>query len=259
MTPSSDVVGHATASSRRSDLLAAEHDLDGIEPGAVPARSIVVCTAPGTPSDPVADLLQRCGAGVPLEYFDLDAVAPPLVRRWRVINLDDYVSALHRHRSAGTGIFGLVLPWRHLRRVHHRVAGTKPLTAERTMSITRTIAPHPTFVLIRNAEPDHSAVALYVAERNGERVDYDPRVIAEHLALLQATERAWLQWFDTNAVRPVEVTVGPRWEMDPPPERLISAVGLIAPPSGIDHGRDDAPSPVVADLVRRFRADLLAS
>jgi LPS sulfotransferase NodH len=235
--------------SRQSDLLTAEHDLDGIALGATPSRSIVLCTTPGTDCDPVASLLRRCGAGVPLEYFDLDAVAPQLVRRWRVINLDDYVSALHHHRSAGSGVFGVVLAWRHLRRLHVRVAGTKQLTAERTLSISRTIAPQPTFVLVRDAEPDRAAVALYAAERSG----YDPRAIAERLALVEATERAWLQWFDAVAVHPVEVSVGPGWEIDPPPEQLVRAVGLTAPPKGIEPFDDYAPSPTVDDLVQRFR------
>ena len=130
-----------TSSTLRSDLLTAEHDLDGIALGTTPSRSIVVCATPGADCDPVANLLQGCGAGVPLEYFDLDAIAPPLVRRWRVINLDDYVTALHHHRSAGSGVFGVVLTWRQLRRLHGRVAGTKPFTAERTLTIVRTIAP----------------------------------------------------------------------------------------------------------------------
>jgi LPS sulfotransferase NodH len=218
-----------TSSTRRSDLLTAEHDLDGIVLGATPSRSIVVCATPGADGDPVANLLQGCGAGVPLEYFDLDAVAPPLVRRWRVINLDDYVTALHHHRSADSGVFGVVLTWRHLRRLHGRVAGTKPFTAERTLSIVRTIAPQPTFMLVRNAEPDRAAVALHAAEHTG----YDPRAVAERLALVEATERAWLQWFDATAVHPVEVSVGPDWQMDPAPERLLDAVGLRPPPDGL--------------------------
>lgn len=225
--------------SRRSDLLTAEHDLDGIALGDTPARSIVVCAIPGADSDPVADLLQRCGGGVPLAYFDLDDVAPTLVRRWRVINLDDYVTALHHHRSADSGVFGVVLAWRHVRGLHRRVAGTKPLTAERTLSITRTIAPQPTFVLVRDAEPDHAAVTLHAAEHT----NYDPRAIAERLALVEATERAWLQWFDATVIHPVEVSVGPDRQMDPPPDQLVTALGLPAPPAGLGPASERAPSP----------------
>lgn len=234
---------------RRPDLLTAEHDLDGIPPGTTPARSIVVCTPPGAGSDPVADLLQRCGAGVPLEYFDIDAVAAPLARRWRVINLDDYVAALHHHRCADSGVFGLVLRWHHLRRLHRQVAGLKPMTAEQTLAITTTIAPNPTFVLVRSPEPEHAAVARDTGERD------DSRAIAERLALLEATEQAWFQWFDASDIRPLEISVGPRWELAAPVETFIDALGLTVPPGGPGPTATREPSAAEGGLLRRFGAD----
>jgi LPS sulfotransferase NodH len=207
---------------RHPDLLAAEHDLDGIPAGTVPGRSIVVCAEPGSASDHVADLLRRCGAGIPLEYFDMEAVAAALARRWRVINLDDYITALHRHRSADSGVFGLVLRWRHVRRLHRQVAGIKPLTAERIQQIVTTIAPNPTFVLVRGTGPEHGPVAA--AGPSDE-----PGAIAERVGLREATSRTWLQWFAATGLHPVPVTVGPGGTLAPPEEALIDALGLQSP------------------------------
>ena len=204
------------------DLLTADHDLDGIPAGSVPGRSIVVCAEPGAANDRVADLLQRCGAGVPLEYFDVAAVAAPLARRWRVINLDDYITALHRHRSAETGVFSLVLRWRHVRTLHWQVTGIKQLTAERIQHIVTTIAPNPRFVLVRGTGPEHGPVAAT------DRSDA-PDAIAERVALREATNRTWLQWFAATGIHPLQVTIGPGGTFTPSQDALIDAMGLRAP------------------------------
>lgn len=208
--------GHEAATPHHSDLLTAEHDLDGIPAGTAPDRSIVVCAAPGSAGDHVAGLLLRCRAGVPLEYFDMEAVAAPLARRWRVINLDDYVTALHRHRSADSGVFGLVLRWRQVRGLHRQVAGVKQLTADRIQQIVTTIAPNPTFVLVRGAgrEPDGAGPAD------------DAGAIAERVALREATNRAWLQWFAAIGIVPLQVTAIPGGTLEPPAEDLIAALRL---------------------------------
>lgn len=232
------------------DLLAVDHDLDGIPPGSTPARSIVVCSAPGATSTLVADLLRRCGAGVPLEYFDLDTFAAPLSRRWRVINLDDYITALHHHRSADNGVFGLVLRWQQLRRLHRQVIGLKQLTAERMLTIATTIAPNPTFLLVRSTEPEHAAVAL----QEDSRAVAELRAIAERRALQEATEQAWLQWFAMSGVRPLQIAVEPGGEFAAPEERLMEALQLAAP-GGSNAMAVGASSGVKAGRFRLFRSD----
>lgn len=184
-----------------------------------------MCSPPDATGTLVADLLQRCGAGVPLEYFDVDTVATPLSRRWRVINVDDYITALHHHRSADNGVFGLVLRWQQLRRLHRQVFGLKQLTADRMLTIATTIAPNPTFLLVRSTEPEHAAVA----SQDDSHAVAELRAIAERRALQEATEQAWLQWFAMSAVRPLQIAVGPDGEFTAPVERLMEALQLAAP------------------------------
>ena len=184
-----------------------------------------MCSPPDATGTLVADLLQRCGAGVPLEYFDVDTVATPLSRRWRVINVDDYITALHHHRSADNGVFGLVLRWQQLRRLHRQVFGLKQLTADRMLTIATTIAPNPTFLLVRSTEPEHAAVA----SQDDSHAVAELRAIAERRALQEATEQAWLQWFAMSAVRPLQIAVGPDGEFTTPVERLMEALQLAAP------------------------------
>lgn len=235
-------------------LLAAEHDLDGVPPDAQPARSIVVCTASPAASHPVRELLQRCGAGIPFEYFH-PAAAGALSRRWRVIHIDDYVAALHHHRSAGTGVFSLVLRWQHLRRLHGRVAGVKPMTADRLMSIITTIAPQPTFLFARDTERDRAAVALYASEHEGGDVAYDPRAIAQCCTLLEAAERAWLQWFEMGGVRPLEVSLRAQGDLEPAAGRIAEALRLTAQAPTPEPSASDPVPAIEQELLRRFRAD----
>jgi hypothetical protein len=217
---------------RPSDLLAAGYDVDGIRPGSSPARSIVVCSPPGVAGRHVADVL-RWWAGVPLEYFDLDAVAAPLARRWRVINLDDYIAALHHHRSSENGVFGLMLRWQQLRRLHRQVTGLKQITAERMLMIATTIAPNPTFLLLRTAELQDALVAHEASEGMTAADDSpaitEPRAVTERRALTDATEQTWLQWFAMSGVRPLQVEVRPDGELAVPTNDLIEALHLSAP------------------------------
>lgn len=237
-----------------SDLLAADHDLDGIPRDTVPERSVVICTTPGARGDLVAAALRRYGAGVPMEYFDIDDVAAPLTRRWGVIDLDDYIAALHHHRTAATGVFGLVLQWRHVRRLHRRVSGITQLTAGRVLGIVNALAPSPAFVFVRDAEPDRQAVHLHAAHA-GDDV-YDQRAIAERLALLDATQRCWLEFFDHTDSDVLEVTVDDGFATDPPVERFAAALDLrLQPDAGETGPHPAAAAPIEHRMVQRFRAD----
>jgi hypothetical protein len=100
---------------RRPDLLAAEHDLDGIPPGAVPERS------GGRAADAA-----------------LARVPPRRLRRRAA------PSPLRGQRRLRPGAALAAAP-----QAPQPVAGLKQLTAERIDLIVTTIAPDPTFVLVR--------------------------------------------------------------------------------------------------------------
>jgi hypothetical protein len=244
---------------RPSDLLAADHDVDGIRPGTSPARSIVICSPPGVATRPVADLL-RWWAGVPLEYFDLDSVAAPLARRWRVINLDDYIAALHHHRSSENGVFGLMLRWQHLRKLHRQVTGLKQITAERMLMIATTIAPNPTFLLLRSTEPQDAPVAHEAFEGMTAAGDSlamtELRAVAERRALVDATEQTWLQWFAMSGVRPLQVEIRSDGGLAVPTKDLIEALHLSAPPGGSGATAAGEPSKAEAGALRSVSSDL---
>lgn len=236
------------------DPLAAGHDLDrGVPPGMPPRRSIVVCATPGLRTHLLTTALQQCGAGVPMEYFDVAAVAAPLVRQWRVLNLDEYISALHQHRSTADGVFGVVLQWSHLRWLHRQVTGVTQLTAGRTLPVVARIAPTAHYVLVREAARDTQAVRLTLA-RAAPGGAPQPHDVAANVTLIEAAERAWLRWFDDAGIAPVTLTLheGPAFE--PPLPHLAERLGLRPPAAELSLS-EPALTAAGQDLLRRFRAD----
>lgn len=242
-------------SGSRVRWLSPDHDLDGVAMGAAPERSVVVCTTPAAGEDLLAGVLRRCGAGAPAEYLDLEGVAAPLARRWGVINLDAYLAALHHHRSASSGVFGVVLQWRQLRMLHQRVAGLTQMSAERMSRIVDTIAPEPVYVFLRAAEQDRQAVIWHAAEGHTEG-DYDPGAIARRSALIQATERTWRQWFDVTDKAPLEVVLDRRDGLEPRLEQIMEALGLDIPPDGPGTVAPPPESSTERSLLQRYRSDV---
>lgn len=247
-----DAADRSTVTSSGPDPLAAGHDLDGIPPGATPRRSIVVCATPGIRTGPVTAALEQCGAGVPMEYFDIDAVAAPLVRRWLVLNVDEYIAALHHHRSTADGVFGVMLQWSHLRRLYHRVAGITQLTAARTLPVIAAIAPSAQFVFVRDEALDTSAARLAMARATPGTAP-DPRDVAAQLTLIEATEHSWLRWFDDAGIEPVLLTLGDQPAFDPSLTRLAAMLDLQPPPADPEF-TEPALSAAGQHLLRRFRA-----
>ena len=232
-----------------TDALAGDHGAGA----PAPRRSVVACATPGLHSGLVAAALRHCGAGEPLEYFDVAAVAAPLVRQWRVLNLDEYISALHQHRSTADGVFGVVLQWSHLRWLHRQVTGVTQLTAGRTLPVLARIAPAAHYVLVREAARDMQAVRLTLA-RAAPGGAARPHHVAANLTLIEAAERAWLRWFDDAGIAPVTLTVheGPAFE--PALPHLAERLGLRPPAADLSVSEPALTAPG-QDLLRRFRAD----
>ena len=76
-----------------------------------PRRSIVLCTHPRSGSSLLGEALTSAqGFGCPLEYFH-GGFRPAFEQRWDAHALQEYVAALHRHRTDPNGTFSLKLFW----------------------------------------------------------------------------------------------------------------------------------------------------
>lgn len=113
--------------------------------------SLVICATPGAGEDAVAAAFTDNGVATPRAWFDIDRVAPALLDRCQVTDLDDYVAALHAHEVTPDGVFVVVLHWHELRRLHRQVAGLRQPTAQRLLDIVEVVAPSPAFLHVQRS------------------------------------------------------------------------------------------------------------
>lgn len=169
-------------------------------------RSVVLCATPGAGEDVVAHAFEACGLGTPRPWLDVRRVAPALLTQWELTALDDYLAALQGRRTTADGIFGLVLHWHDLRRVHRQVAGLRQPTAQRMLDIVEVLAPQPVFVRVRRADRSAHVDALQALEQDDDAApDRSASELARLRARIDATEIVWTQWFDAIGVKPREV------------------------------------------------------
>lgn len=176
------------------DQAAAPHETAG----SAPSRSIVCCAAPGAGEDLVARALRDAGAGEVRAWFDVDTVARHLLAEWRVEHIEEYAAALHQHHTTGAGLFGMVLHWHELRRLHRQVAGLTQPTPERLLAVVERLAPRPTFVWVRRTDRAAHIAALAASP-------YGAAAAGTPAQLLDAVEAVWVQWFAAAGITPVEV------------------------------------------------------
>jgi LPS sulfotransferase NodH len=177
-----------------------------------PTRSIVLCAVPGAGGTAVAEMLGRRGAGDVRAYFDLDTVARPLLARWEIDQLDEYIAMLHRCCTTPQGVFGVLLGWHDVRQLLRRVVGPRQSTPKRVLEIIEVVAPEPTFVRLTRTDRASHVIALRDWQQRSRRPAGDAALAAapddpSRLdALIEATEAVWTQWFEATAIEPVEVT-----------------------------------------------------
>lgn len=165
-------------------------------------HSVVLCATPGAGDHVVARAFEACGLGMPRPWLDVRTVAPALLAEWELEDLDDYLAALHDRRTTD-GIFGLVLHWHDLRRLHRQAAGLRQPTAQRMLDIVEAIAPHPVFVRVRRADRAAHVDALQASEQDDDTApDRSASVLTRLRARIDATEIVWTQWFDAIGVKP---------------------------------------------------------
>lgn len=241
-----------------TDLAQSDHDLDGLPPGTPPTRSVVICANAGPHGRVIAAALRRCGVGVPMPYLDTRQVAPRLVRRWGVERLDEYISALHHHRSTADGVFSLVLGWRDLRRVTCQVIGRRHMTHDRVWTVVETIAPEPTFVFVRHPDPDRQAVAVYLDDHTIDvhtgTVAFDAAAIDRRRTLLAAGDAAWDHWLDAVGADRTDLWVEPDDDLTDTLAPLLT--GLGADPAALaSPGAGATPfAALTNEFLTRFRA-----
>lgn len=171
--------------------------------GARPVRSVVLCAVPAAGEDVIARALEACGAGTPRPWFDVRRVAPALLAQWKITDLDDYLAALHHHRVTDAGVFGAVLHWHDLRRIHRQVAGLRQPTPQRMLDIVEILAPDPVFVRVQRADRTAHVDALRALEQPDEATDGMTDVERRRMhARVAATETVWTQWFDAIGINP---------------------------------------------------------
>lgn len=197
------------------------------------SRSIVLCATPGAGEAHVSDLLNRCGAGDVRPYLDLETVAPPLLARFGVEQVDEYITALHQHHSTPDGVFGLLVGWHDIRRLLRRVVGPRQSTPQRVLEIIEVVAPEPTFVHLRRKDRASHVLALHTwqqqrrgAPRNTQSAlpPDEPRLLD---ALIAATDTVWTQWFDAIGRDRVEVTYEDLVDSPDAQHTLATRLGLV--------------------------------
>lgn len=203
-----------------------------------PSRSIVLCAMPGAGETRVSELLSRCGAGDVRPYLDLETVAPSLLARFDVEQVDEYITALHQHHTTPDGVFGLLVGWHDIRRLLRRVVGPRQSTSQRVLEIIEVVAPEPTFVHLRREDRASHVLALHTWQQRQQgdpgdpqsaRPPDEPRLLD---ALIAATDAVWTQWFEAIGRDPVEVTYEELVATPDAQRTLATRLGLIPTSSG---------------------------
>lgn len=240
----------------------ASDETSGGRDGSTSIRSVVVCTNPGPHGEAVAAVLGHHRIGVPMAYFDTTHVAPELLRRWGVDTVDEYVAALHRHRSSDDGVFAVVLTWRQLRRLVCRVIGLRPMTHELVRTVVETIAPTPTFVFVRHADPVRQAVAAYIDDHaidaHTGAFPFDAAAIDARRTMLEFADRGWAQWLDAVDADHIDVVVDPHDDQAEVLRPLLVRLGVASDGIGPMPLRPGPLAELADEFVDRFRAPALS-
>lgn len=193
--------------------------------------------------------------GAPLEYFNIQKL-PSLVRRFGVDYLDEYVTALLRHRTSPNGVFGLKLD-------RDQFAFLQLLAFEHPLRTTK-------WILVDRRDKHRQAISRFIAlqtsawsslvEPVGEPV-YDFAGIRDCLNALLQNQAFWQRYFTVKRIEPARI-----WYED-----LVSDVDACVARVSRDleiplQPRTTVPLPDVErqstrrneEWLERFRSDLAA-
>ncbi len=269
--------------SRRSPFLDPRNgpagDLPALLPG-TPARTFVIASLPRTGSTLLGHLLRLTGeVGDPREYLNPMQVRDFEVRlgetaarrtgqrflrgpaigfatrgRWDRARLERYLARVRVRRTGPSGWFGLKLHWHHLRFWF----------LDRGWPVEEVLGPE-RWIWIRREDRVAQAVSWARALQTGRWAShqralrpaiYRSRQISRLLHTIEASERAWQEFFERGGIEPLELVYE---ELVVSPAASVAAVltrlGVSAPPplqiDGLPQARQgDATN---ARWIARFR------
>ena len=172
------------------------------------------------------------GLGCPLEYLHR-GFRPALAKRWRALDLQSYVEAVHRHRTESNGVLSIKLFWQDIEEVAHERApgrfpppGTTPpevATEQRYRDLSALVTelfPHPEFVYLERQDRVRQAVSAVVASQTGlwrsipgvgrqqaaAKPQYDYDRIAGMIGFADYCHAHWRRFFAVNGIAPCRLT-----------------------------------------------------
>jgi trehalose 2-sulfotransferase len=196
-----------------------------------PKRTVVVCSHMRSGSTLLGEALRAAGLGTPLEYYHR-GFRPTLQARWGAASLAEYAQAVHRHRTAPSGVHGLKLFWADVEDIaHERDPAAHPPAGERTPSaasaddyrhifaLIADLAPDPAFVHLRRRDRIRQAVSHHLASRTGVwraidgqesaasgAAEYDYERIRRLVAYAAGAHAHWHGFFAAIGARPHAIT-----------------------------------------------------
>ncbi len=208
------------------DLATAAHDYAAWS--GAPRQTVIVATHPRSGSTLLGEALYAAGGlGCPLEYLHT-GFRPSFVARWQAPDLATFIAALHRHRTAPTGVLGIKLFWRDVRETLQEARGgvasgesgdADDGEAVAALRLLSELLPNPTFVHLVRRDRVRAAVSAYVAEetrvfraldaetlaRTRAHVPYDYARILGRLAAIDRADARWRAFFAANRITPIGV------------------------------------------------------
>ena len=165
---------------QRYDLTLADHDYPAWD--GRPRRTILLCSAPRSGSTLLGEALYFAGdLGCPLEYFH-EGFSPDFIARWRTTTLNEYLSAVHRNRTAPNGTFSAKIFWADIlgllqerdANLHAAVTSMPPAMRGPAPELYRAIAATladllegATYIHLRRLDRVRRAISGIVAEETG--------------------------------------------------------------------------------------------
>ncbi|HVZ51260.1 MAG TPA: Stf0 family sulfotransferase [Pseudolabrys sp.] len=186
-----------------------------------PTQSIVICTLQRSGSTLLGEAIYFAESlGCPLEYFH-PGFRPLFAKRWQQAEPNEFIAALHRHRTSPSGIFSIKLFWRDVMDFA-RERGLEGLPAttnvampddmyRRIFAVLLEAIPNPRFVFLTRQDQLRQAVSLHVAGETGRwrelsergdvtstQTEYRFIQIAKLLAAVQRHRAHWMNFFRAN-------------------------------------------------------------
>jgi len=192
-----------------------------------PRQSLLICTLLRSGSTLLGEAVHFAGGlGCPLEYFHR-GFRPGFEERWKTNGLEAYAAAVHRHRTAPSGVFSVKLFWHDMMDMlresapgaFDRLLGAAPerLSAEDHRKILDTLRPYfpnPSVVYLTRRDELRQAISNFIASRTrnwrkfstprraGEsgEIEFSFDEIFQLYAAKQRSNKLWTDFFAANAL-----------------------------------------------------------